>query len=197
MDKQNLYQIINGDPKAYAQWYRTYFKKFYNYGRKFTIDIGLIEDSIQEVFLDIWKKKEKLLEVDSINSYLFASFRYILLKKMKAASHIITTDSFKEEPDFYIEQKIVTGEATQELQKKLQAAINALTPRQREAIFLRFYEGLSYEEVAAVLNITVKATYKIMARSLLNLKDQLGCPVYMLIFLLFNSFDPILLTFNR
>lgn len=195
MDQQPLYHIINGDPAAYAQWYKTYFKKLYNYGRKFTVDIGLIEDSIQEVFLDIWKKKEKLLEIDSANSYLFASFRYILLKKVKAARQAFSADSFTEEPDFHIEQKIIAGEADKEMQQKLQAAMNTLTPRQREAIFLRFYEGLSYEELAAVLNITVKATYKIMARSLLSLKDQLACLVHMFLIALASMLEivPIIL----
>lgn len=189
MDQQRLYHIINGDPSAYAQWYKTYFKKLYNYGRKFTADIGLLEDSIQEVFLDLWKKKEKLLEIDSANSYMFASFRYTLLKKIKAARQTFSADLFTEEPDFYIEQKIIAGETDKEVQQKLQAAINTLTPRQREAVFLRFYEGLSYEEVAAVLDITVKATYKIMARSLLNLKDQLACPVHMFLAALASMLD--------
>jgi RNA polymerase sigma factor (sigma-70 family) len=191
MDAQRLYHSIKDDPAAYAQWYKTYFKKLYNYGRKFTADTGLIEDSIQEVFLDIWKKKEKLLEVDSAHSYLFASFRYILLKKMKAAYRTIAAEAFAEEPDFYIEQKIIAGEADKAMQQKLQAAMNTLTPRQREAIFLRFYEGLSYEEVAAILDITVKATYKIMARSLLNLKDQLACPVHMFLIALVSMLDAV------
>ncbi|MEJ7830747.1 MAG: sigma factor-like helix-turn-helix DNA-binding protein, partial [Segetibacter sp.] len=58
-------------------------------------------------------------------------------------------------------------------------ALKALTPHQREAIFLRFYQTLSYEEVAETLNISVKATYKIIARSLSALKES------MLIFIAF------------
>jgi RNA polymerase sigma factor (sigma-70 family) len=196
VDNQFLYHNIIGDPVVYAQWYKVYFKKCYNYGRKFTADIGLIEDSIQEVFLDIWKKKEKLPKIESINGYLFASFRYILLKKIKQASHTTATGSFLEEPDFHIEQKIMAEEENKELQQKLQAAINNLTPRQKEAIFLRFYEGLSYEEVAVILNITVKATYKIMARSLLNLKEQYSNSTYILLIGLANILDALPPAYN-
>ena len=71
-----------------------------------------------------------------------------------------------------------------DVQQRLQAALDKLTARQREAIFLRFYEGLSYEEVAAVLKITVKATYKIMARSLTALKETLTLSLAALLFLL-------------
>lgn len=198
MDKSHLHHIFHTDPAAYAQWYKTYFEKLYNYGRKFTADTGLIEDCIQEVFLDIWKKKEKLSEIDSLNSYLFASFRYILLKKLKAVRHIAVAEPFAEEPDFYIEQKIIAGETDKAMQQKIQAAINTLTPRQREAIFLRFYEGLSYEEVAAVLDITTKATYKIMARSLLHLKEQLSYPAHIWLITLVSVFDAVpLLEINK
>ncbi len=71
-----------------------------------------------------------------------------------------------------------------DVQQRLQAALDKLTARQREAIFLRFYEGLSYEEVAAVLKITVKATYKIMARSLTALKETLTLSLAALLVLL-------------
>ena len=189
MKTLRLQDIFYGHSMDYAEWYKTYFKKLYTYGQKFTAETVLIEDSIQEVFLDIWKKKEKLSKVDSANSYLFASFRYTLLKKIKAEIRITATEVLIEEPDFHIEQKIVSGEADKEVQQKIQAAINTLTPRQREAVFLRFYEGLSYEEVAAVLDITIKATYKIMARSLLHLKEQLSYPVYILLAFLINLPD--------
>jgi RNA polymerase sigma factor (sigma-70 family) len=56
---------------------------------------------------------------------------------------------------------------------KVQEGLKALTSRQKEAIFLRFYEGLSFEEVATVLHISVKATYKIMARSLESLRNNI------------------------
>jgi RNA polymerase sigma factor (sigma-70 family) len=66
----------------------------------------------------------------------------------------------------------------------LQQALNTLTPRQREAIFLRFYEELSYEEIAGVLDISTKATYKIVARALLQLKRSLSIPMVSLLLLL-------------
>jgi len=166
--------ITNNESQCeYERLYKTYFKKFFNYGRKFTRDIHLIEDSIQEVFLDIWNKRQKAVEIASANSYYFSSFRYVLFKKIKQASRqsVLVDEGY--EPEFSIEQKIIAGEISNEQFEKLRQALKMLTSRQREAIFLRFYEGLSYEEVATVLDISVKATYKIMARSLENLRENL------------------------
>jgi len=184
MDKQTWQHIIDGDQEAYSRIYIGYFKKLFNYGRKFTTDGSLIEDCIQEMFLDIWNKKEKMLEVDSYNSYFFSSFRFILFRKMKNEGRTVQSNEFEDEPEFSSEYLLIKREADREMQQALQSALSELTPRQREAIFLRFYEGLSYEDVATILNISVKATYKIMARSLLTLKEHMVLPLVLVMALL-------------
>jgi RNA polymerase sigma factor (sigma-70 family) len=173
MDKQTWQAIIEGNREVYAGWYTAYFKKLFNYGRKFTIDTELIEDAIQELFLDIWLRREKLVTIESPNSYIIASFRYILFKKMKQSNKQIGEPLFDSHAMLIAQDSSLTEEEHQELYRQLRKALDALTGRQREAIYLRFYEKLSYEEVAAVLNISVKATYKIMARALEGLKDNM------------------------
>jgi RNA polymerase sigma factor (sigma-70 family) len=184
MDKETLLNIIEGDREAYSKLYVDYFKKLYNYGKKFTEDGFILQDSIQEVFLDIWIKKDKLKGIDTAGSYFFSSFRYTLLRKIKQSRKTVQSNEFETEPVFSSDHFMISKEVSEELQRKLQTALNDLTPHQREAIFLRFYEGLSYEEVAAILHISVKATYKIMARSLSALKDNMLISVPALLFLL-------------
>ena len=123
--------------------------------------------------MDLWSKKNKLTKVNSVNSYLFSSFRYILLRRMKNENKTVSSDQFESEPEFSVDYAIINQEDAIELRAKLNNALKALTPRQREAIFLRFYQNLSYEETAEVLNISTKATYKIMARSLSALKENM------------------------
>lgn len=169
--------------REYEELYKLYFKKLFNYGRKFTKDLYLLEDSIQEVFLDAWKRRQRSVQIHSVNSYYFSSFRYILFKKIQHATNTATYEDQSGEPEFNIEQRLIALETTNEQYLKVQQALQALTSRQREAIFLRFYEGLSFEEVAEVMNITVKATYKIMARSLAVLKDNVSLTISNLILL--------------
>jgi RNA polymerase sigma factor (sigma-70 family) len=88
------------------------------------------------------------------------------------------------EPDFGIDQLLIRQDIEAGVRQRLEQAIKTLTGRQREAIFLRFYEGLSYEEVAEVMGISVKATYKIMSRALLQLKQTLSLPVLTILLLL-------------
>lgn len=174
MDKQTWQAIIEGDREVYAGWYTAYFKKLFNYGRKFTGDTTLIEDAIQELFLDIWARRQQLLSIASPNSYIIASFRYILFKKIKQSGKQAGEPLFDSHAMLIAQDSILNEAEHQELYRQLRSALDALTGRQREAIYLRFYEKLSYEEVAGILGISVKATYKIMARALERLKDKMA-----------------------
>lgn len=166
-------RIAKGDKEAYAEAYRFYYKRFYNYGRKFTTDETLIEDAVQETLLIIWEKRHTLDSIRYAGTYFYTSFRYTVLAKLKQQQKFTTENPSDEGPDFAADQIMIEKETETGLKERLQKALTALTARQREAIFLRFYEGLSYEEVASVLGITTKATYKIMARALAQLKESL------------------------
>jgi RNA polymerase sigma factor (sigma-70 family) len=129
----------------------------------------------------LWKDREKLINIRSPHSYIFYSFRNYILKEKRKLQEVAFQ---KEEQEFGIDNFIIHKETTSHLNNQLNQALKSLTPRQREAIFLRFYEALSFEEVAQIMNISIKATYKLVARSLLKLKDLLNHPVLLIIALL-------------
>lgn len=88
------------------------------------------------------------------------------------------------EPEFNAEHLIIKAETDAALQKKLQKALEQLPARQREAIFLRFYEGLPYEQIAEVMQITVHATYKSVSKALIQLRDKMGLPMEVILIIL-------------
>jgi len=172
MDQLRWKDIIQGDRQAYSEMYTTFYRSFFNYGRKFTEDSDLIEDAIQEVLMVAWTDRLKLEQIHSPRAYLFTAFRHALFARLRRLSHF--TANLPDEPDFPADHLILKKETDLLRHEQLQAALRQLTSRQREAIFLRFYEGLSYEQTAEVMGISVKATYKLMARSLLQLRDILA-----------------------
>jgi RNA polymerase sigma factor (sigma-70 family) len=180
--------VSSGDQDAYARLYVFYYKRLYNYGRKFTDDLIALEDALQEALLAIWTGRQRLPQVDKPHSYLLTTFRYILFKKLRRDHKVVRLSSVEAaetgEPEFGIDQLLIRRDIESALRHRLQQALQTLTSRQREAIFLRFYEGLSYEEVAAIMGISVKATYKLMSRSLLQLKETLSLPVLTILLLL-------------
>lgn len=177
-----------GNADAFEYLYSTYSAGLYNYGSKFSKDKDLIKECIQDLFVGIWTRKSTLGNPDHLKNYLYKSFRHLLFKK---AFQLQNFEVYEEETDTYsfqvslnVEEAIIDGEHRSKVTEQLNLAMSKLTARQREAVFLRFYEQLSYEEIAEVMDISVKASYKIMARALGFLKDNLSKDDLMLLSLL-------------
>jgi RNA polymerase sigma factor (sigma-70 family) len=164
-----------GDKSAYADIYRLYYPRLYNYGCKFTANIVLIEDSIQEIFVRFWMERERWSAIREFRSYLFVSFRHCLLRLL--SQHRQLEENLPDEEQYMFalelsaEQQRVEKEEQHEQLRVLKTAMERLTTRQKEAIFFRFYENMEYDEIAAILQISIKATYKLMARAIDVLRE--------------------------
>ena len=165
----------SGDKKAYAVIYRYYYPRVYNYGRKFTTDAALVEDCCQEIFTSFWHNRHKLDKIHALRSYLFVSFRNCLVKALRKSSQLSALYVAEEIP-FYteitIEQLMISAEKMYEHRIQLDKAMEQLTERQKEAVYFKFYENMSYDEIASVLEISVKAAYKLISRAVLVLRTS-------------------------
>lgn len=183
IEKLHWENIEVGDVNAYSEVFLFYYKRLYNYGRKFTDDTCMIEDTIEDVFSMIWKDRQKLSTITSPHSYLFSCFRNSIFKNLKLQRKTLfySVSEEDENVEFSVESIMITKEADSNLRIRIDKAMSNLTTRQREAIFLRFYEGLSYQEIAVIMEISVKGTYKLLARALTELKEALGIPIIVLL----------------
>lgn len=167
-----------GNVKALEELFGIYYSVLLNYGHKFTLNPYFIEESVQELFIKLWNNRTSLGTTASVKNYLFKAYRSILFRKLQKQAANIMERLDDERYDFRIElapdQKMIEIESDAELRRKIEESITALTPRQREAVYLRFYEDLSYEEVSEILNLNVGGTYKLIYRALDRLKEKLG-----------------------
>ncbi len=166
-----------GDEKALATIYSLYFDHLYGYGFRFTHDATLVEDCIQELFIKLIRNKQNLSLPDSVKNYLFKAFRSYLFDKLgKLKKHSV--QEIQESQDFelesYRESLIIKNEELGEKQGKLGKALKELTPRQREAIFLKYHEGFSYPEIAEMMKLTQKAAYKLVGRAIQVLRSAVA-----------------------
>jgi RNA polymerase sigma factor (sigma-70 family) len=178
----------DGDKEAYALLYKSYFRRLYNYGRKFTPDTECIKDCIQDLFTKLWRNKSAIGETTSVKNYLFCSFRRMLIDKVNQQRKTVTgeeiPDCYMFEISFPYESLLISYQADTERKEELDRAIRALSSRQREAIFLKFYEGISYEEVASIMSITTKSLYKLIAKAISTLRESVKKTYFLLVFLL-------------
>lgn len=165
-----------GDWHAYTEIYNRHFKLLNNYGYKFTKEVELIEDSVHDLFVKLWTNKSNLSVPVSVKNYLFKSLRGDLLRKLSAHVKFVNIDD-DHHHDFMFElsfdHQIVANEEELALQKNVKQVIQTLPARQQEIIYLRFYEGLSYEEISEIMGITVSSTYKLLYKGIGNMQDVL------------------------
>jgi RNA polymerase sigma factor (sigma-70 family) len=181
-DQELWKSFQGGDEEALEGLFRIYYSILLNYGHKFTINRYLTEESVQELFVKLWNKRVSIGSAVNVKHYLFKAFRSILFRKLQKQAANVMEKLDDEKYNFRIElapdQKMIEIENDTELRQKIEAGLESLTARQREAVYLRFYEDLSYEEVSEILNLNIGGTYKLIYRALDRLRDKLG-PVFL------------------
>lgn len=183
-DKNYLWEGLQQDStKALEQLYRLYFKDLYNYGKTMSSDVMLIEDAIQETFINIWKYRKRMSSPKSEKAYILRSFRNQMLDLIRFRSRVVFPDEdLHFNFDISFEQKVIEGEEVSDTVKRVKAAFDQLTNRQREIIYYRFFKGLSFEEIGDIMNMQTRATYKLTARALASLRKIMDAKVYLLLF---------------
>ncbi|MBC5641677.1 RNA polymerase sigma factor [Parabacteroides sp. BX2] len=164
--------FLCGDDEAYTYIYRQYSQALYAYGMHFTSDKGLVEDCIQDVFIKIFQNRKHLQSTDNIKLYLFIALKNKLFNVFRKDIKYYQIDSL--EPvftaEYTIEDEIIENEKEQFLNDKMIRMLDVLSPRQKEIIFYRFVEGLSYEEICQIMDMNYQSTQNLIQRSLKKLR---------------------------
>jgi len=171
-------EFQQGSELALAKIFNTYAHNLFNYGRQLTPHEDLVNDAIQDVFYELIKSKHKISTANSIKYYLFSSFRRRLMRLLKQKRKMICEENLEKQgqflmsidPDYHSIQTMFTLDQ----KKVLEEACNQLPVRQREILTLYFFEGLSYKEIANVMDFSqVKSARKLLYRALDSLNTRL------------------------
>lgn len=169
-----------GDEAAFIWIYQNYFGKLFDYASQFDLDNDLIKDHIQELFIYIRKNRERLADVKSIKFYLLKSIRRRILSNSKKRFSLVSLFAIDQKKIFEInisastEHNLIDETIQDEIKQRISRALNKLTVRQREAVLHFYYEGLSYQEVAEVMELKkVKYARKLIYRSVDALRRDL------------------------
>src|SRR5690606_36007566 len=160
--------IATGDRDAFAFTFKAYSKNLFNYGHKFTSETDLIEDVIQDTFVHLWESKERLVIQKSIKFYLFSCFRRELVKRLKANHKNESLEEYHENMSWQesFQEILVENQITLESNQRITKAMETLSVRQKEAIFLRYIQELSYEEISILMGIQVASLYNLIFKGI-------------------------------
>ncbi|UII18950.1 RNA polymerase sigma factor [Fulvivirga ligni] len=166
-------RFIAGDDESLIFIYRKYADVLYRYGKQFTSRSELISDCIQELFYNLLDKRHNLSQAKSVKGYLMSAFKRKLVRYIKKEGKLEL-----EENAFHIVLSEKSLPISQALGKKelsfIQQRLNNLPVAQREVLLLHYYEGLSYAEIADIMDIKVRSARALTYRALDTLSKELG-----------------------
>lgn len=167
-DAQLFAAFQKGDKRAFEKIYQSYFSALVFYGFKVCPDKLLVENAIQDLFVELWRRREFISEVANLKFYLIKSLRNQLIRNQRHNPF----DRSEDIDDFldYLgslseEQSIVNRETVLARQQKIQAALEKLSPRQKEVIHLRFYQNLALDEIAELLQLPKQVIKNLLSKS--------------------------------
>ncbi|MBO6536776.1 MAG: sigma-70 family RNA polymerase sigma factor [Balneolaceae bacterium] len=166
--------LKDGDRSALDWLFRYFYQELYDYANRLIDDKELVRDSIQDLFLSLWIKRERLVIPDSVKAYLLVSLRNLIYDQLKDRrkkdnrNKIIEAELF--ERTFEVQDVHFKEDVTEELKQQLIIALNQLNNKQRETLFLRYYNGLSNKEIAEVIGINHQSVKNNISRAIINLR---------------------------
>ena len=164
-----------GDEKSFSLLFEKYYGDLINYGNSFSPFAEKVQDCVQDVFADVWLYRESLQEPNVVKAYLLSSVRK-RITRLYERDHIFkkitTTDSIEFLFDFSVEHELIDDEATAERVLYLNKLLNDLPGRQKEALFLRYNQGLTVEQIAEMLDVNYQSASNLLHRGLLTLRKE-------------------------
>ncbi len=164
----------NGDAKAFGSIYHVYVQALYHYGCRLTSDKNLVEDAIQDMFIELWNRRSGLGDTDSIKFYLLKCLRRRLVKMISFVDAVELTSDYHFEFTDSAEAELVAAQSKEYRMRELYDCLSSLTKREREAIYLKYYQSLSIEEISAMMSLSLKGTYNLLSKSIVALRKRIS-----------------------
>ena len=158
--------FTSGDREAFSALFRRFYPILYQYGGKIVSDKEVLEDAIQELFLELWQKPTAV-PLQSVKAYLLQALKFKLYKTFRR-KNFLPSDTNVEAYGFELSHETVLIELQEdeERKQKLLSALAQLSPRQKEVIYLKIYKGLSYEEVSEVMQLNYQVVRNLLYTAL-------------------------------
>ena len=181
-DIQLWQQLKNGSELAFGKLLTSYFNPLQNYGYKFVQNEAFVKDCVQEVFIEIWNRRDRITTPDSVRAYLLSCVRKRVLRegyrqrilKEDESVDLENEGSFVE---FSPEWSMIEQESLAETTHRIADAMNKLPKRQREVIYLRFYQNLERDEIAAIMDVNPQSVSNLMQVAFKSFRENWAGPL--------------------
>ncbi|HEV7379677.1 MAG TPA: sigma-70 family RNA polymerase sigma factor [Dyadobacter sp.] len=177
-------RLQNGEQHALAYFYEKYADVLLKYGLSVSYHRELIQDCVQELFIQVWNRRQNLSTPRSVKYYLISSLRRIIMDELSKGR--MSTDAFPEDALSLLEhENRDQAEIEENLNSRLIHAVRGLPARQQEVVFLRFFEKMSYEDITSLTGLDYQVLRNTIHRSIKALHKELSLTLDLLVILFF------------
>lgn len=165
-----------GNESAFIEIYRSFFDVLFNFGCQFCAREDLIEDTIQDLFLELRRKRTTLGDTDNIKFYLLISLKRKLIRELSKWYNKL--EGFSGEIKFQItlshEEMLIQSQIDADTEQRLDRAIQGLPPKKKEVLYYFYYENLSYAQIKELMEFShVKSVRNLLYETIGVLRKQL------------------------
>ncbi|TDE13355.1 RNA polymerase sigma factor [Dyadobacter psychrotolerans] len=169
-------RFIAGEESAFDQLMSSHFRALFHYGSKFSRDKEFVKDSIQDLFLILWEKRNNLSTDIAVKPYMMASLRRLMHRSMTSQSRLLDEPFENQEGtfeiEFSVEQEYIEHESTLVLTGKLQKLLDELPRRQKEVIYLKFFQELERNQISEIMDVSPQTVSNLLQIAIKQLQKH-------------------------
>jgi RNA polymerase sigma factor (sigma-70 family) len=170
--------IIAGDETSYAKFVKNYAKPLFNYGYRLCNDRDFLKDCIQDLFVEVWNRRDKIKAGEQFKWYLFKALRNSIFREQaKFLRNLPLTDEYDFIVEFDVEYHQIITDSEQELICKVKRTLEHLPPRQKEVLYLRYFEGLPFDDIAEIMEISKQSSHNLLQKAYKSFREKWEAPI--------------------
>jgi len=173
MEESALWRAFkSGNEKALISIFDWFSDALYNYGVKIYNERESVKDTVQELFIELWRNREHLSDTDSIKFYLFKALRRKLhrVRSAKRNRNFLRLSEVDDAVSPSHEYFVIAEQDLSGQRQRLLKMLDTLTARQREAIFLRYFEEMGYDRIAGIMDMNKQSVYNLIHTGISELR---------------------------
>lgn len=184
-----FWRFVDGEEQAFKTLFQLFYNKLLLYGNTITGNHPIVEDQIQEIFIWLYNHPQKCRSIHNIETYLFSSLkknlRSYLQKDFDQQMRLQKFGQIQYEEESHIEERLIRANTQQSRHAWLIEQIDELPPRMKQIIYLRYYEGMAFDDIAEIMSIKPQVAQNFAYRALKKLRLALPLLERLLSFLPF------------
>jgi RNA polymerase sigma factor (sigma-70 family) len=177
-DQQLWEDFRKGEKYALSHIYYLYVDPLFRYGKKFSSNDELVKDTIQDLFFDLIRTRDKLGTTDHIYFYLIKALRRRLFRSLSGSKNLKQPDEAAEIHEanivYSVEDDWIQKEQLSKKEEMVRKGLAELSQKQREILYYRFICDFEYDQICEIMSMKYDSARKMVFRALKTLRESLS-----------------------